>query len=170
MSLPHCRKKTSAFLIFWPLSKVFSCLKLVLLEFRSLFQTWLCWQSHSSPCGVCGSFEAAQRAKGSSAGQVKTWAGLLWDQVTISSRAHSGPWQHPLISQNCFNAVLSGVSMALKCLKLKGLVSASSKKQPTFPKHHPGHLRHPCRSASCDTRPARDLSTCREGGGSRQDS
>lgn len=98
------------------------------------------------------------------------YCGIRWPRAKNRSRANAGPWQHPLISQNCFNAVLSGVSMALKCLKLKGLVSASTKKQSAFPKHHPEHLRHPCGSASCDTGPARDPSTCGEGGGGRQGS
>ena len=98
-------------------------------------------ESHLLSCRDWGLFEGAWRAVGSWTGQVKTWTGLLQHQVTISSRENAGLWQHPL-KLNGFNAVPSDVSMALRCLKAKCLVSTSSKRQATLPKHHPGHLRH----------------------------
>lgn len=98
-------------------------------------------ESHLPPCRDQGLFEAAWRAAGSWTGQVKIWTGLLRGQVTISSRANSGPWQHPLKS-NGFNVVPPHASMTVSCLKVKCLVSTSSKRQATLPKHHLGHLRH----------------------------
>lgn len=112
-------------------------------------------ESHSPPCRDWGLFEAVWRAPGRGAELERSNLNLLQGQVTISSKENTGPWWHPF-KWNGFNAVPSDVSMALRCLKVKCFISTNSKRQATFPKHRPGHLRHAHGTASCDTGPARD--------------